>query len=252
MKKFLFILVFLVNFAFAVSSYYDPNDKSFRDGFEAGLKALSLQAKVDGYKTTAIANPYPYLVVFETKNMPLHEALFLQVIATREGLESHLTKNFVTFGGFDREIDAKDIKNLVIKKFKVDPKNVKIYKNYQIINSYPYLWQDFHTRLLQDAIQKGVIVETKIVEKIKYIKTKEKAPEKKQEAIKNIVFKRAKAMAYKNIGDIKDSNDFVELGLKETRKEKFVFEKEVQTKQNEVFVKVKDENIYFSIEDIKE
>lgn len=47
--KTLFILfVFILGFNQAFAYYDEINDKSFKDGFEAGLKALEFQAKTEG------------------------------------------------------------------------------------------------------------------------------------------------------------------------------------------------------------
>ncbi len=105
-KKLSIVLIFGANLCFG-NSFYEVNHISFKEGFEAGLKALEFQAKQDGFKAKQILVSKPFLLVYEIKNTPLDEALFLQIIADKEGFETHLSRDFVSFGAFDREIDAK-------------------------------------------------------------------------------------------------------------------------------------------------
>ncbi len=141
----------------------------------------------------------------------------------------------------------------LLDKFKLDKNAIKVLKNSMSFHTYPFLWQDFHNTLLNDAIQAGVIVEEK--EKIVYktssknekktqTETKAKAPSKK------IIFKNAKAMSYQSLGGVEnDSLNFTENKL--LNQKEFEFEKEITTSQGESFIKVKGENLYFSTLDVK-
>lgn len=247
-KKLSILLIFGANLCLAnTNSFYEVNHISFKEGFEAGLKALEFQAQRDGFKAQRILVSKPFLLVYEIKNTPLNEALFLQIIADKEGFDTHLSKDFLSFGSFNREIDAKSKAEELLSKFKLDKKSLKILKNEMSFSTYPFLWQDFHNTLLNDAISAGVLVEEKIV-----YKTIHKNPTKEVEAkakpkivSKKIVFKNAKAMAYQSLGGAEnDSLNFSETKL--LNKKEFEFEKEITTTQGEKFVKVKGENLYFS------
>lgn len=252
-KMIILTLTLLFNSTFAFgNSLYEPNHTSFKQGFEAGLQALEFQAKQDGYTQKEIKLTKPYLLVYEIKAMPLNEALFLQIIAFKEGFETHLSKNFVSFGEFNREIDAKAKAKELQKLFQLNVNFIKIYKNKQSFLSYPYLWQDFHTALLDEAIKLGVIV--KETEKIVYRNIIKEANTKPAPVQKNKEFtlKNAKAMSYKLINkeaSQKDSLNYTENTLLD--KKDYEFEKEIQTKQGETFIKVKNENVYFSILDVE-
>ena len=91
----------------------------------------------------------------------------------------------------------------LLNKFKLKENSIKIYTNTQSFLTYPFLWQDFHTKLLQEAIDLGVIVKEK--EKIIY-KTiyKNNESPKTQIKTKKLIFKNAKAMSYQSLeGDSK-------------------------------------------------
>lgn len=249
------IAILATNLAFG-SSFYEPSHKSFKEGFNAGLQALEFQAKVDGYKQKSIQVNKPYLLVFEIKNTPLNEALFLQIIAFKEGFDTHLSKNFVSFGEFDRLIDAQDKKKELERKFKLNASAVKIYTNITSFLTYPFLWQDFHSVLVQDAIRAGVIYEEKekIVYKTIYKETKKPAVKKVKETTKKFTLKNAKAMSYKLIGKDNENYELDSLNYAENallNKKEYEFEREITTRQGEKFVKVKDENLYFSSLDVE-
>lgn len=253
--KFKIFTIFLI-FSFSVSyanTFYEPNTISFKEGYEAGLQALEFQAKQDGYKQKQIEVFKPFLLVYEIKNTPLNEALFLQIIAQKEGFDTHLSRDFISFGQFEREVDAKSKAKELASKFKIDETSIKIYTNKKNFSTYPYLWQDFHTKLLKEAIDLGVIVEQKekIVYKTIYKNSKGSDKEIKPKTnTKKIIFKNAKAMSYQSLGGIlEDSLNYTEAGL--VNKQEYEFEKEIQTKQGEIFVKVKDKNLYFSILDVE-
>lgn len=250
MKKTLWITLFLTSFLTqSFGMYYDVNDKSLRDGFEAGIKALDFQRKVDGVKPTKILVSKPYLLVLDIKNTPINEALFLQTLAFKEGVDSHLTREFVSFGEYEREIDARDIAKLLSEKFKLNLKSFRILINQKEIITYPYLWGATYEKLLTEAKEAGVIVETKVLNKVPINTTNTK---KKQTAPKvvevEILFKNALAMGYKRIGDSGKSSDYVEVGLLEQRG--YLLDSKITTISGESFVKVKGENLYFSVSDV--
>lgn len=244
------ILICLLSFNLCfANSFYEVNHISFKEGFQAGLQALEFQAKQDGYKQKQIVVSKPFLLVYEIRNIPLDEALFLQIIANKEGFETHLSKDFISFGEFERQIDAKSKAKELLNKFKLKENSIKIYTNTQSFLTYPFLWQDFHTKLLQEAIDLGVIVKEK--EKIIY-KTiyKNNESPKTQIKTKKLIFKNAKAMSYQSLeGDLTQSSNYKEAGL--VKAQEYEFEKEIQTTESEIFVKVKDKNLYFSKFDVE-
>lgn len=240
------VSLLLVNLSFA-SSFYEPNEKSFKDGFYAGLKALEFQAKNDGFTNQVIEVKAPYLLVVDIKEKSLNDVLFLQIIANREGFESHLCADFVSFGEFERKADAENIAQMLEKRFKV---KTKILRNMQKIVTYPYLYKDFYLDILKKAKELGIIVETKVINQpIKPVVTKPKPTIKKQEVVKYMKLKNPRAVAYYlNNADASNSKSFSESGLKANSD--FIFDKKVTTKQGEIFYKVKNENLYFSDKDI--
>lgn len=249
--KTLFILfVFILGFNQAFAYYDEINDKSFKDGFEAGLKALEFQAKTEGFTAKLININKPYVLLLDIKEMPLSEVLLLQVLAAREGIESHLSEEFLYLGSFEREIDAKDRIKTLISKFKLNAKDLKIYKNIKEILTYPYLYKTFYQNLLQRAREEGIIVETKILTQpiIKNPVIAKKPISKKPNPI-NFTLKNSKAMAYLSLGGSEsDSKNYEEKGF--LPKQNFTFEKRIKTSSNENFVKVAGQNLYFLESDI--
>lgn len=245
-----FILVILLSFL-ALSKafgYYEPNDKSFKDGFEAGLKALEFQAKNEGFTSKNIKITKPFTLLLDIKEMPLSEVLFLQILASREGIESHLSEDFLYLGSFEREIDAKDRIKSLIAKFKLNAKNLKIHKNIQEIITYPYLYKSFYESLLQKAKEQGIIVETKILTKTT-IKNPVQKPLVKKVSPIQFTLKNAKAMSYVSLGGVEnDSKNYEEKGLK--KRQNFTFEKKIKTNLGESFIKVAGENLYFLEADV--
>lgn len=245
-----FILVILLSFL-ALSKafgYYEPNDKSFKDGFEAGLKALEFQAKNEGFTSKNIKISKPFTLLLDIKEMPLSEVLFLQILASREGIESHLSEDFLYLGSFEREIDAKDRIKSLIAKFKLNAKNLKIHKNIQEIITYPYLYKSFYESLLQKAKEQGIIVETKILTKTT-IKNPVQKPLVKKVSPIQFTLKNAKAMSYVSLGGVEnDSKNYEEKGLK--KRQNFTFEKKIKTNLGESFIKVAGENLYFLEADV--
>lgn len=249
-KKFIFSLLALALLITHAQAYYEPNDKSFKDGFEAGLAALEFQAKNEGFSSRVISLTKPYTLLLDIKEMPLSEVLFLQVLASREGIQSHLSEEFLYLGSFEREVDAKDrIKNLV-SKFKLNAKNLKVYSKIKEFITYPYLYKGFYESLLSKAKNEGVIVETKILQK-PIIKPSPIIKKANPQIIKKPSFtlKNAKAMSYKSLGGSEnDAKNYAEVGLKS--KQNFFLEKRIKTNLGESFVKVAGLNLYFLESDI--
>ncbi|OCS21969.1 hypothetical protein CFVI97532_07150 [Campylobacter fetus subsp. venerealis cfvi97/532] len=249
MKKIILFISFIVIGLNANSLYTEPSPKSFKNGFNSGLNALEFQAKNDGFYPQVISITKPYLVAVEIKNMSLDEALFLQIIASREGYDTHLTMQYVTFGEFQREIDAKKIVNSLKLKYKIESSAIKILTNKKEVITYPYLFSDFYNDILKKAKESGVIEALKIVEiKPKIAKkpiTKVKKPSIKTQTI---TLKNTKAMSY-NLSN-NDESDSKNLNDDNLKSGKYIYEKTITTKQGERFVKVKDKNLYFSVLDV--
>ena len=235
--------LFGCNLVFA-NAFYEPNSKSFRDGFEAGLKALEFQAKNDGFSPKEIPILKPYILVFDISKTSLNEVLFLQNIASREGFNTQLTKNFLCFGEFEREADAKELEKQLLERFKI---KTKVLKDIEKLITYPYLFSDFFQALLKKAREEGILIETKIIEMKPKVTKKAIAQTPKSLATKSIEFKNPKAMSYYLLGEL-DSKNIFENGLIPSKN--YPFGEMIKTPQGESFVKVKDKNLYFSIEDV--
>lgn len=252
MRKIILLMFVMLNIAFGARNsieIYEPNSKNFRDGFEAGIKALEFQAKTDGFQQKLITINKPYLLIFDIKNTPFHEALFLQIISAREGFDTHFTKEFVFLGEFERDIDAKDAKELMIRKYKINAEYIKILKNIKSIVTYPYLFQNFYKTVINDARDKGYIIQTEIIEIEKVIQPKIIQPKPKKIVTKKITFKNNRAMGYTLQGNEKLSHSFVEKEL--LKQSIYEFGKNIVTNDGERFVKVKGQNLFFADSDVE-
>lgn len=249
MKKIIFFVSFLALALSANNLYDEINPRSFKEGFNAGINAVVFQSRVDGFSPQIITINKPYLLVVKIENMSLDEALFLQIIASREGYNTHLTSEYVTFGEFQRMIDAKKVSDKIKQDYKLTNSDVKILKNKKEIVTYPFLFSDFYDDLLKNAKESGVIEALKIVEvKPEPIKKSTKTTKKLITKTKFITLKNAKAMGYNlTNNDESNSNNLNDSGLESG---KYVYEKTITTKQGEKFVKVKDKNLYFSVLDV--
>lgn len=186
----------------------------------------------------------------DIKNTPINEALFLQTLAFKEGVDSHLTREFVSFGEYERQIDAKDIAKLLSEKFKLNLKSFRILTDQKEIITYPYLWGVTYGKLLTEAKEAGVIVETQVLNKPK---SSSATPKKKQSTPKvvevEMIFKNNLAMGYTLVGNSGNSSkDYQEVGLLEQRS--YLLDSKITTSSGENFYKVKGENLYFSVSDI--
>lgn len=252
MKK-IILLLFSFGLLFGANNkdsldIYEPNERNFRDGFEAGINALKFQAKNDGFTQKQIKLSKKYLLVFNIENVPHHEALFFQIIAAREGFDTHFTKEFVALGEFEREVDATDARDLLIRKYNFNVKNLKILKNEDTIVTYPFLFDAFYKRLLKEAKDMGVIVEVQTIE-IKPKVTPKKVSKPVATKKRLVVLKNSKAMSYALIGDEKYSKNFFESGLVSKSNGSYEYDKTIITSEGEKFIKTKD-GIYFSNSDV--
>lgn len=247
------ILIAIACGTLANANVYAPQDMSFKKGFDAGLKALEFQKNNEGVQPQKIEINKPYLVQLEISNIPYNEVLFLQNIASREGYKTFLTKNYLIFGEFDREIDAKDTIAQLEKSFKIRPSIRKISEKTSLI-TYPFLWGEFWTIFLEEAKRNGYVIKKEII-KVPEVQRVQQTAQRKTTSIfekpKKILLVNDKAMTYSLEGDKNYSGNFIEKGL--VGKENWILdnkEKIIKTAQGEQFVKVKDSNLYFSIEDV--
>lgn len=257
MKK-IFLLLFSFGLLFGANEFlevYEPNEKNFRDGFEAGIRAVAFQAKTDGFTQTLIKIKKPFLLVYNITETPMHEALFLQIITAREGFDTHYTKEYISMGEFEREIDAKDAIDLLVRKYKIKSSNLKILKNIEAIVTYPFLFNEFYKKILNEVKEKGYFIQTEI----KYAqpaKVTTPTPKKKVETPKpkqkNITFKNSKAMSYELIkfGIETESIDYIKVRFLNSGVAKYVFDKEITTTKGEKFIKVSGQNLYFLSADV--
>ena len=266
MKKTLLSLCCLMAILQAENFYDSKSVNVFENGFNAGLSAVKIQAQSDWLRPQTLNVSKNFLLILKIDDMGLDEALFLQVIAKREGFLTHLTRDFITFGEFEREIDAKKASKLIIDNFKLNPSAVKILSGVKQIKTYPFLFMDFSEHLKNNSYFKQFemqsINDEETIQKHNVVVTNnaknEVEPEISQtqtsdESIasppQKITFKNKKAMSYKNI-DNNESNSasFEEVGFKSGE---FWFDKIVFTNSDEAFIKVADENLYFSSEDVE-
>ena len=257
MKKILLLTFSIVTMSFANPVFQwelKANEAVFKSGFEAGIKSLEFQRRNDGYQPKKVKINKAFYITYDITKMPYEEALFLQNIADREGFETYITEHFLYFGQFEREADAKKAVADLQSKFRITAKISKN-KGDEFLITYPKLWGDFFTRVVEEAKKSGVIVITE------YITTptinpkaqtstqyKKRTPAKSAVVTKKFTLKNSKAMAYKKVGDIKNSISFVEKGL--VSKKTFIFEKSFSTNQQEKFYKVKNQDTYFSDRDV--
>lgn len=163
--RILFFLTALMSFGFAAISVSSvsvesvelkANEKIFKAGFEAGIKALEFQRKNDGYKPKKVTINKAYYLTYNISKLPYEEALFLQNIAAREGFDTHITKNLLFFGEFEREADALKTQADLKTKFRID---AQVKQNYgsDSIETYPKLWGQFYTFFQNEVKKQGYI-----------------------------------------------------------------------------------------------
>lgn len=247
-------IVFLctITMAFAlVATSYAPRDIAFQQGFEAGLRAMELQYKIEGVTPKKIVFEKEYLILLNTLSMPIAEILYLQNIANLEGYTTFLTQEFLIFGDFEREADAKNVSDRINRDFEVRTSVKKNSKEAFI--SYPVLFEKVFDLWLKEAKAKGVAIKTEVL----YTEPPTTGlPQVQTETIRTIqeeyiVLKNKKAMAYARDTHNKEalSEDFSERDLMNGG-EKMPFDKVITTNEGEVFYKVKNENLYFAEDDV--
>lgn len=251
-KSMLVILMIAgLNTQILATSFYNPLDKSFKAGFEAGLKALEFQRKNEGVQFREIIIEGNYYISLAIKNIPMPEVLFLQNISAREGFKSFLTENYLIFVGYERKADAIEAQRRLKSYYKIDTSIVSA-KDKKII-TYPILWGEFYKNFLDEVQKQGyalkvdVIEVPKIITKTKYI---EKSKPQEKIAIKGNII-NAKAMSYSLSGSKEYSKNFSERGFLSKQEFSLESEKPIITSTGESFYKVKDKNIYFSTKDIR-
>ncbi len=186
--------------------------------------------------------------------MPYFDAIFLQNVAHKEGFTTKMTKGFIYFGEFEREIDAKAVAEQLKNRFDI---SVKINRNAALnanIITFPRLWNDFYAHIIKSWRSQGYAVKVEVIEekniaKPKSVATLNKKPSPKPAAPKKFFsLKYDKAMSYKAQNDSTSSKEFKEGEL--SLKNEFEYGKTITTKEGEVFIKVKDKNLYFSDRDV--
>ncbi|TEY00714.1 hypothetical protein [Campylobacter sp. US33a] len=264
MKK-IFTLIIACVFANANVIQYElkANEEIFKKGFEAGLKALEFQRKNDGYAPKKVEIQKEYFITYNITKMPYNDVIFLQNITAKEGFDTHITKDKLFFGEFEREADAKDALQTLKDKFKI---NAVINKNKgnEILVTYPKLWGDFYTHIIDKVAKDGYLIKVEVIEvqpkAIEQKPKKEEKPKKTQqvkfenELIKKekkfFRLKNQKAMFYSVKGDNKDSKNYKEKSLISNGNFALESEKPIVTKQGEKFYKVANKNVYFSDRDV--
>lgn len=247
----LFIVANLASFLFA-ATFYNPQDLSYREGFEAALKAVEFQRKNEGIKPRKITFNKPFLIIMETNKMPISEVLFLQNIAHREGFETYLTRKFLTFGNFERRADAEEAVKDLSEKYQIKATIKEIPGDFFIV-TYPSLVNEFYAQFLKQAEDAGFVVKVEVIEIEKQTKcaTAQKITKPiKKRKVSYFTLKNARAMSYFLRDNPEHSSSFVEYKLK--RSEKFILEntKPVTTQSGEKYYKVKSKNLYFNSLDV--
>jgi hypothetical protein len=244
MKKGLLFLMLVAN-CFA----YDAD--VFKDGFEAGLKALQFQIKNDGAIPQKIILDKGLIVILPIESISINEVIYIQYIANKEDFRTHLTKEGIIFGNYDRQVDAKEAQQRVKRVLNYD---TKIIANKGDLYTNPIIAKPIYDLIAQELVEEGAIRDVKVV----YVNNTPKAttpiqPVKKeakeQSNIRNAGLKNAKAQAYKVTGDDKNSANYEESFIAEGVK--FKTTNTIVTDNGEVFVKVLNENTYFLKSDVE-
>lgn len=258
MKKTLIVALGLITTsAFA---YSDAN--AYKDGFESGLKALKFQVANDGVMPKKIDLPRKYVLLLPIDRISIDDAIYMQYTAAKEDFKTHITKNELIFGNYDRLIDAQVGQAKIKDLFNYESKIVENIKDYY---TYPVIAEPVFNEVAASYRKDGAIKETKIIyvntgskansEKIivENNKTKSSTVTKKSTkplVIKNAELKYDKAQSYRlKNGGGKSSKDFIESYVVE--KQNFRTANTITTKEGESFVKVLNENTYFLKSDVE-
>lgn len=239
----------------------NPYEKAFKSGFEYGLRANTMQKNIDGVRAMRVDYTKPFVVSYEIDKIPYSEVLLTQFLAHNDGFRTHLTKNLLLFGDFEREADAKQAVEYLKKNFNISTKIINVSKVQGLVTN-PLLWSGFYDEVLTQAKAQGVIVQEKVVEKIQYVERIVEKPlfieePKQKKQVKKVVpadyqlkFVNDKAMGYVLKGNNKKlSNNYVEDGIK-SGFFKWYPQGVYQTEKGERFVRSTDE-IYFLEKDVK-
>lgn len=236
------------------------NEAIFKKGFEAGLKALEFQRKNDGYAPKRININKEFYLTYDIRKMPYTDAIFLQNIASREGFNTHITEELLFFGEFEREADAKEAQKELKDRFDIDV-DIKTKKGDDFLVTYPKLWGDFYTHIINKVKQEGIFIQVETIEKrgsigssTKKTSTKKSATtQNKQTApMKFFTLKNSKAMGYSvESSKRKDSKAYKEVGLQANKNYRLSTDiGYVITEQGEKYYKVYNQNLYFSDRDV--
>lgn len=239
----------------------NPYERAFKSGFEYGLRANAMQKDIDGVRATRVNYTKPFVVSYDIQKIPYSEVLLTQFLAHNDGFKTHLTKNLLLFGDFEREADAKQAVEYLKKNFNVSANIISLSK-VQGLATNPLLWSGFYDEVLSQAKAQGVIVQEKVVERtvekvvekpvfIEEPKKQVKKPAQKATPMEyQIKLINDKAMGYVLTGNSKIlSSNYVEDGIK-SGVFKWYPQGIYSTEKGEKFVRSTDE-IYFLYKDVK-
>lgn len=239
----------------------NPYERAFKSGFEYGLRANAMQKDIDGVRATRVNYTKPFVVSYYIQKIPYSEVLLTQFLAHNDGFKTHLTKNLLLFGDFEREADAKQAVEYLKKNFNVSANIISLSK-VQGLATNPLLWSGFYDEVLSQAKAQGVIVQEKVVERtvekvvekpvfIEEPKKQVKKPAQKATPMEyQIKLINDKAMGYVLTGNSKIlSSNYVEDGIK-SGVFKWYPQGIYSTEKGEKFVRSTDE-IYFLYKDVK-
>jgi hypothetical protein len=255
MKK--IIGVFAVIFL-GVTALNAQNLESFKKGFEVGLEAVNYQLNTEGYEPKVMKIEHPYAVIMDIKSVPTKTVLYLQHLLYKDGLQSITTKEFLLIKAFERMADAKELQHNIANKYNIKLKIVELYDGK--IETYPTLFNNtLDTLVAKVAKDKDVSIvktytnpmKTRMVKKtkkakVKYIILKNDAMTYKYEynkASKSKVCKETNKKCF-------DSKFFKENSVR-TKNLKFQKGGVYTTPQGEKFQKVRNVNLFISIDDVK-
>jgi len=244
MKKGLLFLMLVAN-CFA----YDA--EIFKDGFEAGLKALQFQIKNDGAVPQKIVLDKGLIVILPVESIAINEIIYIQYIASKEDFRTHLAREGIIFGNYDRQIDAQEARDRIKRILNYE---TKIIANRGDFYTNPIIAKPVYDLIAQELVEEGAIRDVKVVYVNNTPKTTTTAQPAKKEVkeqpnIRNASLKNTKAQAYKATGDDKNSGNYQESFIAEGSK--FKTSNTIVTDSGEVFVKVLNENIYFLKSDVE-
>ncbi|RDU61855.1 hypothetical protein [Helicobacter sp. MIT 14-3879] len=244
--KILLVLIINICSCFAISQ---SEQEAFKSGFKTGLAMFEFQLKNEGIGIKqAEFNHNDFIVFVNTDKLPLAEILYLQYQANRDNFKTLLTKNELIFGSFEREADARDaiikIKNLYDMTAKLSKGSDEFYINpIYIAKSYKKFIEEAKNN--NNFIYTGFLL---IKEQPQNNHSKKDISKTKQKYFK---LKNLLTQSYINIFKGNSSNSFKESNIVE-KQNRYILDKKVSTKEQEVFYKVKNKNLYFAADDVEE